>query len=146
MSRAAGLDFVCSRTNLRRLLARVVRQHFIICPFGGLYSIRANMIAHNALQSPDRMRNSGLPAVFVFQVSGFLHTPNGLAPAATFRQVRLEPWYETTLLGRDDVREPLRGAICTIANTCCIAFRPNRGNLFKAWWCDGPAWPDPCGR
>ena len=58
MSRAAGLDFVCSRTSLRRLLARVVRQHFIICPFGGLYSIRANMIAHDALQSSDRMQYS----------------------------------------------------------------------------------------
>ena len=68
-------------------------------------------------------RSSGLPAVFVFQIFGFLHTSNGLAPAATFRQVRLEPWYETTLLGRDDVREPLRGAVCTIANTYCIAFQ-----------------------
>ena len=56
MSRTAGLDFVCSRMSLRRLLARVVRQHFIICPFGGLHSIRANMLPHNALQSPDRMQ------------------------------------------------------------------------------------------
>ena len=68
--------------------------------------------------TPLHHQSSGLPALFVFRISPHF---NGLASsgAATFSAEPEPggPWYETTLLARDDVREPLHGVVRTITNT-----------------------------
>jgi hypothetical protein len=147
MSRRTGLDFVCSRSSLRRRVPSEGGTPSFTCSFGPLCSICIDIVACNAYQPADRLRCSALPsecsgrertAIQRFRVRHFLTPPKfwtsgglGVSDLSTFptgwagfsSHIMLsapgKPWNETTLLSREDVWKSLHAAITN--NVLCVA-------------------------